>query len=62
MTKQQKQVKTVTLQMLVWISAVALLKSIRQVKEIRGAELCEDIEKKMIDLGGYAVYPTQPSL
>ena len=60
MDKSKEQAKTVKFEMLEFVSPVALLKSIRQAKEIHGAEAGELVEKKLMDLGGHAVYPNQP--
>ena len=60
MDKSKEQEKTVKFEMLEFVSPVALLKSIRQVKEIHDAEVGELVAKKLMDLGGYAVYPNQP--
>ena len=60
MDKPKEQAKTVKFEMLELVSSVALLKSIGQVKEIHDAEVGEFVEKKLMDLGGHAVYPNQP--
>ncbi len=57
MDKSKEQAKTVKFEMLEFVSPVVLLKSIRQAKEIHGAEAGELVEKKLMDLGGHAVYP-----
>lgn len=60
MQKAKKEAKTVKFEMLEFVSPVALLKSIRLVKEIHDAEVGELVEKKLMDLGGHAVCPNQP--
>ena len=60
MDKSKEQAKPLTFEILEFVSPVALLKSIRQVKEIHEAEVEDLIEKKFMDLGGHAVYPNHP--
>lgn len=60
MDKSKEQAKPLTFEILEFVSPVALLKSIRQVKEIHEAEVEDLIEKKLMDLGGHAVYPNHP--
>ena len=60
MDKSKEQTKPVKLEMLEYVSSVALLKSIRQVRKIHDVEAEDFIEKKLMDLGVRAVYPNQP--
>jgi hypothetical protein len=60
MQKSKEQAKTVKIEMLEFVSPVALLKSTKHVEKIRGAETWAFVEKKLMDLGGQAVYPSQP--
>jgi len=60
MDKSKEQAKTVKLEILAFVSRVALLKSIKQVKKIHDTEAEDLVEKKLMDLGVPAVYPNQP--
>ena len=60
MDKSKEQTKPVKLEMLEYVSSIALLKSIRQVRKIHDVEAEDFIEKKLMDLGVRAVYPNQP--
>ena len=43
-----------------FVSTIALLKSIGRIKKIHNAEAEDIVGKKLMDLGGQAVYPNQP--
>ncbi|MHC5077293.1 MAG: hypothetical protein ACYTFM_12820 [Planctomycetota bacterium] len=60
MKNQKKQPKNVTFQLTAFVSPMALLKRIRQLKNMPCTEDEDFIEKKLLDSGGTPVFPNQP--
>ena len=67
MEMSKKKAKTISFKMLGFISPLKLLKSINRVEKIQitkekkhNNKAWELLEKKLLDLGGPAVYPSQP--